>query len=443
MTNSPEWDVDMYLLFEQVYKTALNYEEQFFMNDKDYRETIQNLERTISSITSDPDLSINDRTLLEIIYLLKLLQVEQDEKAIPEIIGLIDRIADEQFWHDKRAEIYILFIITELIEAIVSFKRKEDIEYLTNIMTWDFYQIPSQVLLLARRYAWIELWDAINKRYDLSGEYDLFVRAQFFHTRDIVDAVLSSNNNRIHGRRNKEIDALANALKASNKPVIYVEGKTDRIILNNAWNKLYENKIMSFSVKDCDPLGSEVAEGIGGAGGAGTLLKFISTVRSDSPHLAIAIFDRDKEGIDAYQKLPSYFRETKTDLIKVADHKKAAALLLPIPSYKEKYAENLNLYIEFYFDETVLSKKTKDGWGLEFRYPQIEVRVRRQGNPLLEIIENTFPETREIIGGKTIFAEQIVPTLDKSEFVEFEALFSEIISLIENLEGKLSTDSST
>jgi hypothetical protein len=97
-----------------------------------------------------------------------------------------------------------------------------------------------------------------------------------------------------------------------------------------------------------------------------------------------------------------------------------------VPRGKEKYAEYCNLCIEFFFSESALLQKTPEGWGLEFRYPDIETKIKRHGNPVIKVEQSTLPETREIIGGKTVFAQKIVPELVTSEFAPFRIVFDKI-----------------
>lgn len=229
----------------------------------------------------------------------------------------------------------------------------------------------------------------------------------------------------------EEVERLRAGLEESTKPVIYVEGKTDQEILYTAWKKLYSDRPMKFVIKSCDPLLPSSSDG---AGGAGTLVKLLSTVQPDSPHIAIGVLDRDKEGTDAYDKLPNYFEPSPQIEAKISQNRKSAAFLLPVPPGREGYAKYFNLYIEFYFSETALSQQTREGWGLEFRQPQIETRVRSKGAPILTVAPSNLPETRQVINGKTVFAEKIVPTLEPSEFESFRLIFEQIQRVLTHLQ---------
>lgn len=219
-------------------------------------------------------------------------------------------------------------------------------------------------------------------------------------------------------------------LEQSSKPVVYVEGKTDTAILSTAWDRLFPDQPMGFDITSCSPLPEDVG---GGAGGADTLSKFLSTVREDSPHIAIGIFDRDNQGIAAYDRLPKYFDEAGEIGAKLSLSRKAAAILLPVPPGREEYAKCLNMVIEFYFSEDVLSRRTSDGYGLTFRQPDIQVRVRSGGAPVLEERPSDLPHTRQVVGGQKVFAETIVAGLDTAEFENFRLIFRKIRGVLEYL----------
>lgn len=228
----------------------------------------------------------------------------------------------------------------------------------------------------------------------------------------------------------KRVEELQAQLEQSSKPVVYVEGKTDAAILSTAWDKLAPEETMPFDISSCDPL----PEGVdGGAGGAETLRKFLSTVREDSPHIAIGIFDRDQEGITAYKRLPKYFKEVGEIGARVSLNGKAAAMLLPVPPGKEEYVNFLNMVIEFYFSEQALSRRTDDGYGLTFRQPEIQEVVRCSGAPVLHKRASDLPHTRQVVDGKRAFAESIVPGLDTVEFEHFSLIFDKICAVLDCL----------
>lgn len=229
-------------------------------------------------------------------------------------------------------------------------------------------------------------------------------------------------------RMERDIRKLQDILNGSATPVVYVEGKNDVKILKTAWEKLFPNQHMNFNLKSCDPL-PDGADG--GAGGAVTLNRFLSTVRSDSPHIAIGIFDHDKAGKKAFESLPDYFLNVRgLNGVKRSRSKTAVALLLPVPDGKEEYAEISNLYIEFFFSEEALTRQNEGGQGLIIEQPEIEKRVCLQGGPVIEKTRSTLAYTRQIKEGKSVFADDIIPNLDSHEFENFRIIFDKIESIL-------------
>jgi glutaredoxin len=227
----------------------------------------------------------------------------------------------------------------------------------------------------------------------------------------------------------KETERLREELERSTTPTVYLEGKTDAQILRVAWREIHPDLPPPFSLKHCDPL----PQGPGGSGGAATLKDFLRTVRFDNPHVAIGIFDRDKEGCDQYNNLPAYFEEISDLEAKVSKNRKAAAFLLPIPPGRGEYAKYSNLCIEFFFGDEVLERKTTEGYGLVLEQPEIESRVKAPGHAVIATETSDLLATRQIKKGKTVFSEEIVPDLEANEFEHFRMLFEKIQELIDFL----------
>lgn len=235
----------------------------------------------------------------------------------------------------------------------------------------------------------------------------------------------------------REAERLRAELEQITKPVVFVEGKTDVMILNTAWTKLFSGQEMPFVIKNCDPLSQE--DSTGGSAGTSTLEKLLSSVPADSERIVIGIFDSDEAGMKTYAKLPRYFEEISEIPAKVSKNAKAAAFLLPVPEGKERYREYKNFSIEFYFDESALAQRTSEGWGLDFTQPKIKTQVEMQGAPILDHKESTLLETRHIVERtKTVFAERIVPTLDTQDFQPFRLVFDQITRVLIHLRPETS-----
>jgi hypothetical protein len=217
--------------------------------------------------------------------------------------------------------------------------------------------------------------------------------------------------------------------------IVYTEGKTDVLILETAWKKLYPDKLIPFTLKPCDFNPADKAHG---TGGASFLANFIKYVSPDSPNVIIGIFDRDHDGIRAYEGIGKSFPEKKGLGSKLAKHGKAGAILLPIPKGKEKYAKYKNLCIEFYFSEKTLNKKNEGGKGLNFQFGTEAIHVA--GKPASESKPSDIRETRTIIWGKDVFANDIVPQLPSSAFRNFKLLFDVIIATLSKCKVKATSD---
>lgn len=214
------------------------------------------------------------------------------------------------------------------------------------------------------------------------------------------------------------------------KPIVFTEGKTDALILKNAWAKLFSGAYLPFIIRDCDPLGGKD----GGAGGAGALKDKIKIVDVTNPHFEIAIFDRDVEGKKEFNNLPKTWKILSAERkdIKISDTHKGAAFLLPIPESRELYADSENLCIEFLFNDDVLEKQNKNGDSLEFEYPKVAL-VYGGRSRIQEETRTSRNDMRIIKNGKKMFSTDIVPALEANDFENFKQVFLIILDLIEEL----------
>lgn len=240
------------------------------------------------------------------------------------------------------------------------------------------------------------------------------------------------NKYRSLNARDKGVPRLTTTiLQDIDKPYLFVEGKTDKLILINAWNKLYDNSPMEFIIAESDTKHRSP----GGSGGAGSVQLLLNAHMSTDPHVRIGLFDRDEEGRKEYGKLQSDFLANESGDSKISNMRNAAGFLLPIPDGKEKYAYYQNLSIEFYFSESILSSKTEKGKGLIFEFPPVTIK----GTKLPDNEQKQILETRNIKSGKTEFAANIVPRLESKEFEAFKPLFEKLIALIEEIQSAPST----
>jgi len=187
-------------------------------------------------------------------------------------------------------------------------------------------------------------------------------------------------------------------IKQSRKPILFVEGDTDKAILETAWKKIYPNEAQPFKTIACGNY-DQVRYKID----ATTVEEF-----SDSNTIGVMDFD---EAYSAFNGLRSGFSQitgTKSTCLtrtRPNDNKEILCLLLPVPTYRDSYASKTlgaksKLTIEMLFTDTVLSASNN---------------LRNEPQPG----GGTIPVFQ---GNKSRFAKSIVPRLDAAEFDAFKPL---------------------
>ena len=228
-------------------------------------------------------------------------------------------------------------------------------------------------------------------------------------------------------RRVKSFDEM----NIDRRPRVYTEGVTDAMILQTAWGRLYSDVDCPFIIKDCNPIRS--AHQKSSAGGADVLKNFLKNLNEDAQLISVGIFDRDDAGISALNEINNYDADQDENW-KISLQRKAGCFALPIPTGREKYAENKNLCIEFYFDDEVIASKNSDGRGLSLSLYLGKKEISTEDDPEMS---RRYPELRKVKddGGKMIFAKEIVPPLPVSAFEPFRLVFDKVLKLIESLEN--------
>jgi AAA15 family ATPase/GTPase len=203
-------------------------------------------------------------------------------------------------------------------------------------------------------------------------------------------------------------------------PILLTEGKTDVSILETAWQKAYESTARRFRIISCSTMGD------GSTAGAGILVKALESCRWDMP-VTIGLFDRDKEGIKAFQSLDNNFKvlEDKPN-VKVHSNNNAAAFLIPDLPGKEDYMSHDNLPLEFVFPEQYIEMKI-NGKGLECDY---EKKVTTVGGKTIQEDLAHEPHFRRISrDSKTFFAEEVVPTFPPNAFANIKFILDEFLEI--------------
>lgn len=187
-------------------------------------------------------------------------------------------------------------------------------------------------------------------------------------------------------------------IKQSRKPILFVEGDTDKAIFETAWKKIYPNLPQPFKTIACGNY-DQVRHKID----APTVEEF-----SDSNTIGIMDFD---EAYTAFNGLRSDFSNIAgnkaTCLMRTRpnENKEITCLLLPVPSFRDNYASKLlgaksKLSIELLFTDDVLRSTNN-------------LRDEQQpGGTVIPVFQ----------GNKSRFAKTTVPRLDAAEFDAFKPL---------------------
>jgi len=214
--------------------------------------------------------------------------------------------------------------------------------------------------------------------------------------------------------------------KELERDIIIVEGKTDKKILQTAYQKLYSRE-PEFEVRKSNmyPESSENT-----FGGAEAVRRIIEGVHPDRNSKVIAIFDRDSKGIDKFKRLNQFDPLSSETEVKVHISENAYALLLPSPPNRPEFSDAENLPIELMFEDDVLQIRDANGDGLHWKEEGLSIRTDSGKAIDAESIldKNKIHESKykKIAGNKTVFAFNIVPNLPTEKFKNFIPLFLRI-----------------
>lgn len=228
-----------------------------------------------------------------------------------------------------------------------------------------------------------------------------------------------SNLERIKSERNRLSKELA-------RDILIVEGKTDKKILQTAYQKLYSRK-PDFEIRKSNmyPESSENT-----FGGAEAVRRIIEGVHPDRNSKIIAIFDRDSKGIDKFERLNQFDSLSPETEVKVHISENAYALLLPSPPNRPEFSEAENLPIELLFEDDVLQIRDDNGEGLDWKEEGLNLRTDSgkaiDTESILDKDQIHESKYKRISGNKKAFASNIVPNLPTEKFKNFIPLFLRI-----------------
>lgn len=224
----------------------------------------------------------------------------------------------------------------------------------------------------------------------------------------------------------EEIDSVRSELFEIKSPVLLTEGKTDELILIEAWKRLRKGK-PSFRIKSCD-----TTDGVGGgAAGASKLSLCLKAVAADNPHVVIGLFDRDESGIREWKLDNNFAANDLFSDVKAAKNGRSFGFLLPVPDFRKACGDNENLPIEFLFSDEHL-QTIVDGVSLLLT-PL--VAYKKLGGQTLKIPLSGGTEVQTIEeSSKTPFAKVVVPNLPDEAFKAFDSIFNAVELIISSTE---------
>jgi 5S rRNA maturation endonuclease (ribonuclease M5) len=197
-------------------------------------------------------------------------------------------------------------------------------------------------------------------------------------------------------------------------PILIVEGKTDKWILERAWAVLNPTIDMPFEIY---PSGLYINEdeSEGNADQARRSIELISPM-TDLGKTIIGLFDNDREGNEQFKGLSKKIFEGYNirDFTRKHKTKNIFGVLLPVPASRKHFVGNKFLQrfleIEHYFDNSIL-----------IRYGLKGDKVAPDSNVF------TINDKH-----KTTFAKNSIHSLDSSDFNNFSLIFDILYEIITN-----------
>jgi AAA15 family ATPase/GTPase/5S rRNA maturation endonuclease (ribonuclease M5) len=244
---------------------------------------------------------------------------------------------------------------------------------------------------------------------------DLFGKQTKFELYDDL-GVLLAQKEFIEAYRNvvNERDKLKRDIDKYTLPILIVEGKTDKWILEKAWKALKHNENRPFEIHPSG-LYSNTDESEGNANQVRQSIEQISQMIDDKKTI-IGLFDNDREGNEQYKGLSKKIFENYNLSVFARKHKtkNIFGLLLPVPNNRKIFVGNKLLQrfleIEHYFDDHILA------------------RCKLKGDKVAPD-SNVFTISNN---NKISFAQTRVDRLDNNDFENFKLIFDRLYDLINN-----------
>ena len=306
------------------------------------------------------------------------------------------------------------------------------------------YSLNNQVVLTTHSPAFLSIEGKNVSKYrvyklsDITQVAEIYPQTNIIHTLDILQEELGllklateQQSEYIKKKEKLEIEfhlvsELRKKYSEGNKPVLLTEGRSDPIILENAWNSLYPNKEIPFRIISCNTLPEEEGE----AAGASVLKTAIESARPDQP-ITIGMFDYDDAGLKSFNALNRNFsRKQALGDVKFHKNNKSVGFCIPEIPGKEEYRDVKNLPIEFVFPDEYIDRKTDDGKGLILEQERSKTILRGK---VVSEQEVEGCHLRKIVDNKVFYAQNVVSEFDSVAFVNFKIIFELINSILEEI----------
>jgi 5S rRNA maturation endonuclease (ribonuclease M5)/predicted ATPase len=198
-------------------------------------------------------------------------------------------------------------------------------------------------------------------------------------------------------------------------PILVVEGKTDKWIIEKAWSVLNPDQPMPFDIYPSG-LYIDINESEGNADQTKRSIELISPM-IDENKIIIGLFDNDREGNEQFKGLNKRIFENHAVSKFTRKHKskKIYGQLLPVPDHRQSFVGDKIiqrfLEIEHYFDDATLNEFHLKGDKVA---PDSSVFTIRSNH-------------------KTAFSQEGINGLDDNKFTKFTILFDRLNEIINSV----------
>lgn len=230
-----------------------------------------------------------------------------------------------------------------------------------------------------------------------------------------IEKALSISMSANIGAEPVRIQELEEYIYQLTKPLVITEGKTDVILIETAWKKLYPDTKMFF---ECEASGIEIdkEKREGNADSVRRTIEYLSTIEKKP---IIGLFDNDREGNEQFKSLSKKIFEKHDTRNPVRKHysENIWGMLLPIPNERVHFVTSDDItqryfVIEHYFSDDILKRHSMYGANI-------------LGTPVFKINDR-----------KNAFAQE-VNELEPKEFENFRILFEKIKETFDQAKNEL------